>query len=168
MLSQVSFGQSRSKKPHLPVDTSVNLYAFVGEKISLVQYDPNSDNNTPTSTEVDASTGDTIIVRKRSFVMDNAFEAKYRVIHAVYNDLKVDTITFRVYDHYGWPAFGNDSTVLLYLSKSKDESHYFHQKYQFDPLVKGKDGFWRGKNGESLQELFNAKKKTVFKERGIF
>lgn len=168
ILSQISFGQSKSENRHLSVDTSINLYAFVGEKISLVQYDPNSGSNNPISIEIDASTGDTITMRKRSFVMDNAFEARYRVLHAVYNELRVDTITFRAYDHYGRPAFENYSTVLLYLSKSKDGSHYFQQKYQFDPLVKGKDGSWRGKNGESLQDLLNVKKKAVFKERGIF
>ncbi|RYE27428.1 MAG: hypothetical protein EOP48_34470, partial [Sphingobacteriales bacterium] len=133
MLSQISFGQSKSEKRHLSIDTSKNLYAFVGQKISLVQYDPNSDYNNPINIEIDASTGDTITMRKRSFVMDNAFEVRYKVLHAVYNDLRVDTITFRAYDHYGRPAFENYSTVLLYLSKSKDSSHYFHQKYQFDP-----------------------------------
>ncbi|NTS40414.1 hypothetical protein HRG84_05810 [Flavisolibacter sp. BT320] len=167
-LSHMSFGQSKSEKRNLSIDTSVNLYAFVGEKISVVRYDPNSDSNTPTSIEIDEATGDTITMRKRSFVMDNAFEARYKVLHAVYNDLRADTIVFMAFDHYGRPAFENHSTVLLYLSKSKDGSHYFHQKYQFDPLAKSKEGSWKGKNGESLEKLFNAKKKTVFRERGVF
>ncbi len=159
--SHMSFGQSKSEKRNLLIDTSVNLYAFVGEKISVMQYDPNSNSNTPISIEIDETTGDTITMRKRSFVMDNAFEAKYRVLQAVYNELKVDTIVFKAFDHYGRPAFENYSTVLLYVSKSKDGSHYFHQKYQFDPLVKSKDGTWKGRNGQSLDKLFNAKKNSI-------
>ncbi len=79
--SHMSFGQSKSEKRNLLIDTSVNLYAFVGEKISVMQYDPNSNSNTPISIEIDETTGDTITMRKRSFVMDNAFEAKYRFWH---------------------------------------------------------------------------------------
>lgn len=164
--SKVSFGQLKTTK-NLPVDTSVNLFAFVGEKVSLTEYDPNSSYNIPLSITIDTTTGDSI-VQRRSYIMDNAFEGKYKVLKAVFNDLKTDTIIFKAFDHYGRPAFESYSPVLLYLSKSEDGSYYFHQKYQFDPLKKGKDGSWVGINGKSLQELFNIKKETVFKARGLF
>ena len=167
LLSQVSFGQSKTSKKQFPIDTSVNLFAFVGEKVSLDEYDPNADYNKPLSVEIDSTTGDTV-TKRRSYIMDNAFEAKYKVLQPVFNDLKNDTINFKAFDHYGRPAFESHSPVLLYLSKSEDGSYYFHQKYQFDPLFKGKDGLWVGKNSESLKELFILKKKTVFKGRGLF
>ena len=139
----------------------------MGEKISLTEYDPNADYDKPKKIDIDSTTGDTI-VQRRSFILDNAFEAKYKVLQCVFNDLKIDTITFKAFDHYGRPAFENHSPVLLYISKSEDGSYYFHQKYQFDPLLKSKNNSWVGKHGESLQTLFNQKKKTIFKTRGLF
>ena len=167
MIQQVSFGQLKSKKDSLITDSSINLFAFVAQKISLNEFNANVNYERPTSIEVDSTTGDTIM-KRRSYIMDHAFEAKYKVIQPVFNDLKTDTIVFNAYDHYGRPAFELYSTVLLYISKSEDGSYYFHQKYQFDPLYKTKNGSWTGKNGESLQKLFKLKKKEVFKERGIF
>jgi hypothetical protein len=166
LLSQTSFGQSKARKSFL-IDTSVNLFAFVGEKVSLTAYDPNAAYNKPLSITIDTTTGDTIYQRK-SYIMDNAFEGKYSVLQPVFNDLKADTIVFKAFDHYGRPAFEGHSPVLLYLSKSEDGSYYFHQKYQFDVLKRGKDGSWVGENGKSLEELFNIKKETVFKRRGVF
>jgi hypothetical protein len=167
LLSQVSFGQSKTRKSFL-IDTSINLFAFVGEKVSLTEYDPNASYSNPTSILVDTATGDTILQRRSYIIMDNAFEGKYRVLQPVFNDLKTDTIVFKAFDHYGRPAFESYSPVLLYLSKSEDGSYYFHQKYQFDPLKRRKDGSWVGKDGKSLQTLFKIKKKTVFKARGVF
>ena len=167
IISQASFAQLNSGKSSLIIDSTVNLFVFVGQKISVNQFDANANYNQPISSEVDSATGETI-VRKRSYIMDNAFEAKYKVIQSVFNDLRTDTIVFKAYDHYGRPGFENYSTVLLYISKSEDGSHYFHQKYQFDPLYKIKNNYWVGKNGESLQKLFNLRKEAVFKGRGLF
>lgn len=167
LFSQFSFGQSKKRSSQFNIDTSVNLFAFVGEKVSLSEFDPNSDFDKPVKVEIDSATGETLIHR-RSYIMDNAFDAIYKVMLPVFNDLETDTIAFKAYDHYGRPAFENYSPVLLYLSKSEDGSYYFHQKYQYDPLFKGKNGSWVGEKGESLQELFNHRKKTVFKARGLF
>jgi hypothetical protein len=161
VFSVASFGQVSQKKSPLLADSSVNLYAFVGQKISLIEYDPNADYSKPMSIEIDSTSGDTL-VRRRSYVMDKAFDADYKVVQALFNDLKTDTVSFKVFDHYGRPAFEKYSTVLLYISKSKDGTHYFHQKYQFDPLFRGKNGSWVGEHGESLEELFNQRKKTIF------
>ena len=167
LFPQLSFGQSTARVRPFIIDTSVNLFAFVGERVSLTEYDPNADYDKPIRTEIDSTTGDKI-VQRRSYIMDNAFDAKYKVLLSVFNDLHTDTIVFKAFDHYGQPTFESHSPVLLYLSKSDDGSYYFHHKYQFDPLMKGESGYWVGKNGESLQELFNLKKKTVFKPRGLF
>ena len=153
---------------HQPiVDTSVNLYAFVGEKISIVEFDPNAEFRKANPPEIDSLTGDTISIKMR-ILMDNALIAKYRVIHEVFNRLSVDTIEFEVYDHWGRPSFEQYKTVLLYISRSEDGKRYIHQKYQFDRLKKTGANTWIGTNNSSLISLFNKKKDTVFKARGLF
>jgi hypothetical protein len=167
MISQVTFGQEKLSKQPLLADSTVNLYAFVGEKISVVEFDPNKDGDPDAPNKVDTITGDTI--GKRSFfIMDRHFYATYKVVHNVFNELKGDSIRFKAFDRYGRPAFELHPTVLLYISKSGDGKSFFHQKGQFDELVKNANGQWVGKNGESLEQLFNVKRKTVFKERGLF
>jgi hypothetical protein len=148
------------------MDTSINLYAFVGEKVSVTEYDPNAEYNKPLNIEIDSTTGDSI-VKRRSYIMDNAFEAKFKILVPVFNDLKVDTIFFKAFDHYGRPAFEKFSQVLLYVSRSENGNYFFHQKYQYDELKRKKET-WVGKNGESLLDLFEQKKKTVFTARGLF
>ena len=96
-----------------------NLIAFVGEKISIEPFKPK--------------------VR----TMDSAFYAKYRVLQVIFGTLPAKEITFAVYDHYGEPRFSNYKHVLLFISKSDDGSFY-HQKYQYFPVYKTKDGRWFG------------------------
>ncbi|MDX5345900.1 MAG: hypothetical protein LPJ89_07855, partial [Hymenobacteraceae bacterium] len=93
---------------------------------------------------------------------------KYRIIKPVFNDLKVDTIDFIAYDHYGRPGFEKSKNVILYISKSEKGDYYVHQKYQYDPVVQNRKGSWKGEKGKSIEKLFNAKKEGVFKARGIF
>ena len=142
---------------------SINLYAFIGEKISIEEFDPNENSE---QFKIDPKTNDTI--RWKSIIMDVAFNVKYKVLHPVFNDLKVDTINFEAYDHYGRPSFENHEYVILYISKNKDDGIYFHQKYQFDAVIKNRKGRWKGKNGKSIRKLFLQKKKGVFKARKIF
>lgn len=144
-------------------DDSVNLYAFIGEKISVIEFDPNENN---TRIEIDSITGDTLL--RVSYTMDNGFKNKYKVLKNVFNDLKTDTIEFIVYDHYGRPEFENYENVILYVSLNKEKNHYYHQKYQFDPVEKTKNGTWKGLNGKSIEKLFNEKKKGVLTARGLF
>ena len=144
-------------------DDSVNLYAFIGEKISVIEFDPNKNN---TRIKIDSLTGDTI--RRVSYVMDNGFKNKYIVVKNIFNDLKTDTIEFVAYDHYGRPGFENYKNVILYISLNKEKRYYYHQKYQFDPVVKTKNRTWKGLNGESIEKLFNEKKKGVLTSRGLF
>jgi len=144
-------------------DESINLYAFIGEKISVTEFDPNENN---TRIKIDSVSGDTI--RRVSYVMDNGFKNKYRVVKNVFNSLQTDTIEFVAYDHYGRPKFENYENVILYISFNKEKGHYYHQKYLFDPLMKTKKGVLKGLNGESVQKLFIEKKNGVLTTRGIF
>jgi len=138
-------------------DESINLFAFIGEKISVTEFDPNENN---TRIMIDSITGDTI--RSTRYVMDHGFECKYKVLKNVFNELKTDTVEFKAYDHYGRPGFENYENAILYISKSTDSSNFFHQKYQFDPIEKIRKRVWKGLNDETIEQLFNKKKNRVF------
>lgn len=86
----------------------------------------------------------------------------------VFNKLQQDTINFLAFDHYGRPKFENYEYVLLYLSKSEKDNRLYHQKYQYDPVKRNEKGTWTGLKGESIAELFEKKKREVFKARGLF
>ena len=158
------FSCSASKKLNKPFyeeNSETNLFVFVGEKISVDEFDPNR--NTEVKM-VDSITGDTVI--KKTIIMDSGFNCRYKISQRVFNDLGLDTVRFKAYDHYGRPPFEKYGYVLLYISKNKDGS-YYHQKYQFDPLIKKKNNF-SGLKGETIQSLFNRKKSNVLKARGLF
>ena len=142
---------------------SVNLYAFIGEKISVIQFDPNENSE---RMEIDSITGDTLIFK--SWVMDSGFKSKYKVVKNVYNEIQTDTIEFEAYDHYGRPGFENYDNVLLYLSFNKEKNKYYHQKYIFDPIEKDKNGNWKGLKGESIEILFTEQKNGYLSARGVF
>ncbi len=119
----------KNAKTELPkIGTSKNLYAFIGEKISVTEFDPNENN---IKIEIDSITGDTI--RRVRYVMDNGYICKYLVKRNLYNQIENDTIEFKAYDHYGRPGFENYDKLILYLSKDK-EGNYFHRKYQFESI----------------------------------
>lgn len=129
---------------HGGANKNINLYAFVGKKISVIEFDPN-ENQEDVQTgryEIDEETGDTLKIVKKSYVMDRAFKCRYKVVRQMFNYLKTDTVEFIAYDHYGTPGFAERDSVILYLSKSKDGSHYFHQKYQYDNVYINKKGHY--------------------------
>lgn len=143
-------------------DATVNLFAFIGEKISVDEFDPNENN---IQIEIDSIYGDTI--RKVTYVMDNGFKFKYRVLKNVFNELRTDTIEFVAYNHYGRPSFEQYENVILYISLN-EEGKYYQQKYQFDPVEKSKNGTWKGLDGKSIERLFNDRKREVLIDRGLF
>jgi hypothetical protein len=142
---------------------SVNLYAFIGEKLSVIEFDPNENNE---RIEIDSITGDTLIFK--NWVMDSGFKCKYKVLKNVYNELETDTVEFEAYDHYGRPAFENYENAILYLSYSEEDKKYYHQKYIFDPIKKDKNGKWKGLKGESVEKLFTEQKNGYLTARGVF
>jgi hypothetical protein len=142
---------------------SINLYAFVGEKISVIQFDPNEKSQ---RMQIDSIKGDTLIFK--SWIMDNGFKCKYKVVRNVYNKLETDTVEFEAYDHYGRPAFEKHKNALLYLSYDKEKNKYYHQKYIFDPIKEDKKGKWKGLKGESIERLFTEQKNGYLKARGVF
>lgn len=153
----------------------VNLFAFVGKKISVIEFNPNEEQIGEKF--FDSISGDTII--KKSYIMDLGFKCQYKIIKNVFNNPQIDTIDFVAYYHYGKPKFSDYDTVLLYVSKSNIGDYYFHQKYQFDYLEKNSDSLFYGfqydkiekrnkiifknKRIATLEDLFNKKKNEVFK-----
>ncbi len=144
-------------------DDSVNLYAFIGEKISVSQFDLNENN---TEVVIDTVFGE--VFKTTPYIMDYGFKCKYKIVRNVFNELKTDTVDFIAYDHYGIAKFKNYKNVILYVSLNKEDENYYHQKYQYDQVQKDKNGKWKGMNGESIKELFMEKRNGVLKARGIF
>ena len=140
ILFSFSYSQKALKIDYYQENENLNLFAFIGEKISIEEFDPNVIKEK--KIEIDPENGDTII--RKSFIMDRAFKLKYKVIRNLYNDLKVDTIEFVAYDHYGEPSFATLKNVILYISKSEDKSFYYHRKYEFNEIQKTKKNEWIG------------------------
>jgi hypothetical protein len=99
------------------------LFVFVGEKISVTPFDPK--------------------VPEGTIIMDNAFQARYKVIQSVFGAYDNDTIEFEVYDHYGEPPFSKFAFALLYVSRRKDGKLY-HEKYMYSDVYRTVDGRWAG------------------------
>lgn len=161
-------GNSQNKTEFYEKNEKVNLFAFVGEKISIEEFDPNKNNIVK---EYDSVQKDTILRKK--YLMDRAFRVKYKILKSIFNDLKTDVVEFIVYDHYGTPNFEKHKNVILYISKSTEGNYYFHQKYQYDIVFKNKTNNWYGfshskkskkKKVINLETLFNNKRNSVFKE----
>lgn len=140
---------------------NINLYAFVGKKISVTEFDPNENQEDEQTGkyEIDEETGDSLKIVRKNYIMDRAFKCKYQVIRKIFNYLESDTVEFIAYDHYGNPGFAEKDTVALYLSKSKHDGHYFHQKYQYDNVYTNKKGHYysypKFNGNESPQTLEN-------------
>jgi hypothetical protein len=99
------------------------LFVFVGEKISVTAFDAK--------------------VPQGTIIMDNAFNAKYKVIENVFGLYDNDTIEFEVYDHYGDPPFSKFEFALLYVSKGED-GKWYHEKYMYSDVYRTVDGRWAG------------------------
>jgi hypothetical protein len=143
-------------------DKTVNLYAFIGKKIFVQKVE----RDTTLTEKFIGLDGDTVVQKVIPF--DQKFEAKYQVKKNVFNELETDTVSFLVYDHYGRPQFEDYENVLLYISFDQEDENFYHQKYQFDPVKKTKNGNWEGLNGESIEELFIEKKNGLLTARGLF
>ncbi|MDY3339519.1 hypothetical protein PG279_10080 [Riemerella anatipestifer] len=112
-----------------------NLFVFIGQKISVTEFDPNSNSEKIIGTEIDEETGDTLTISRKSYVMDEAYACKYTILKNLFNKISKDTVEFNAYDHYGRPNFENFENVILYLSKNEN-GKFFHQKYIYDPVFK--------------------------------
>lgn len=93
-----------------------DLIVFVGQRLSVTPQTPEPE------------------------VLDEKFEARYRVLKVVFGSYDTSNITFTVYDHYGSPRFAKYDAALMFVSRY--EGKLYHQKYQFFPVYPTKDGRW--------------------------
>ncbi|WP_281321930.1 hypothetical protein [Flavobacterium aestivum] len=161
-------GNSQNKTDFYDKNEKINLFAFIGEKVSIEEFDPNKNNAVKVYDPVEKDS-----ILKIKHVMDRAFRVKYKILKNIFNDLKTDTIEFIVYDHYGTPNFEKYKNVILYISKSSVGNYYYLQKYQYDVVYKDDKDNWFGysqnvkskkKKKISLETIFNNKRNNVFKE----
>jgi len=96
------------------------LYGFIAEKISL--------------------NGDYPYYCDRVNTLDGRYQAKYKVLKNIYGDLKMDTVDFTVYDHYGMPKFSKYKYVMLFVSDHCGK--LIHEKYQYYDVYPTEDGRW--------------------------
>jgi hypothetical protein len=103
-------------------DESQNLVAFVGRKISVEKM-------------------------PGLYGLDLKFKARYQVLQVVYGQYSASDIEFIAFDHYGRAAFAKYDTALLYVVLRRSwllQPHYFHEKYQYQPVYATEDGRWAG------------------------
>jgi hypothetical protein len=118
---------------------NVNLFVFVGEKISVDAFSP--------------------VLPEGSYSMDNAFKAKYKIIKTVYGKFENDTIEFEAYDHYGIPPFSKYTNVLLYVSR--ENGKWYHQKYQYSDVYLTTDGRWAGAYSQDYKHEYNKNNTSI-------
>ena len=99
-----------------------NLVVFVGRKLSVRQFQPT--------------------VAPGTFLMDNAFRARYQVLQVFCGELRSPQIEFEAYDHYGTPTFAEFETVVLFVSR--EDGRFVHQKYLYANVYETTDGSWAG------------------------
>ena len=107
---------------NLSSDSPQEFLAFVGQKVSVEEYEPKLD-----SGEV---------------AFDHAFRATYQVLDVVFGVYPRAEISFRAFDHYGYPEFARYDTVMLYLTRY--DNIWVHEKYQFDRVHFTADRRWAG------------------------
>jgi len=101
-------------------EKSTQLYAFIGEKISVKYVNP--------------------YYCDGSISFDGQFECEYKVIRNIHGKLQTDTVKFTAYDHYGTPHFSKYQYVLLFLGDYC--GRLFHEKYQYFDVYPTTDGRW--------------------------
>lgn len=114
------------------VEDTSKLYVFVGEKISVSKT---------------AYSG-----------FDECYIAKYKVLKNIYGDYSGDTIEFKVYDHYGVPAFSQYKNVMLFVSRHKGQ--LYHEKYQYFDVYKTINGRWASYGDPYKNDAYHRKKLT--------
>lgn len=107
-----------------------DLLVFVGEKESVVEFEPQLPPNV--------------------FLMDGAFKARFRVLQVLHGRYDGERIEFEAYDHYSEPGFSFFPHSLLFLAR--DGERYVQVKYQFYPVFRTAAGEWAGCGPLSARE----------------
>ena len=107
-----------------------DLLVFVGEKESVVEFEPQLPPNV--------------------LLMDGAFKARFRVVQVLHGRYDGERIEFEAYDHSAEPGFSFFPHSLLFLAP--DGERYVQVKYQFYPVFRTVAGEWAGCGPLSARE----------------
>lgn len=129
------------------------LLAFVGRKIAVEQVALPPVVNGP----------DGIL---EGVTLDLAFEARYEVLQVVHGSYSEKQVSFRVFDHYGAPAFSKYDPVLLYLVRPPGEG-WTHLKYLFSPVFDAPPHGWHGCGGELEDAVQRLRARGVSAVQGV-
>jgi hypothetical protein len=110
------------ERESVPVPSD-NLIVFVGRKISVEEFEPETEEG--------------------YMLMDLAFLARYEVVSVLRGEYGGENMEFEAYDHYGFPNFADYETVVLFVSQAEN-GRYYHQKYQYIPVYPTASGTWAG------------------------
>ena len=114
------------------------LYIFIGEKIDVSPASqPNYCNR---------------------ISMDLKSKSKYKILKKFTNNLSSDSIIFVSYDHFSKVKYDEFKNVLLFVGKYCDT--LIHQKYQYQPVYKMKNGKW----ASPIFEEYDLTKRKIDKE----
>lgn len=72
--------------------------------------------------------------------MDSKSQSKYKIIKKFTKNLNAEYINFVSYDHFSKVKYDEFQNVLLFVGKYCDS--LIHQKYQYHPVYKMKNGKW--------------------------
>lgn len=101
-------------------ETNPEQYIFIGEKIDV------SPGSIPNYCNM--------------ISMDSKSKSKYKILKKFTHNLNFDTIDFVSYDHFSKVKYDEFQNVLLFVGKYCDS--LIHQKYQYQPVYKMKNGKW--------------------------
>lgn len=132
LCTSVNAGETTEFDNTLPLAKDLDVIAFVGEKIS---FEEKRLLETISITKADGT-----IVERTLPQFDTRYEAKYKVLAWVSEEMTNEVIDFEVYDHYGRPQLPTISKPLVFLVNYK--GRWVQSKYNNYRLSRTTDGDW--------------------------
>lgn len=101
-------------------EKATEIYVFIGKKIEVNPADQ------PNYCDI--------------FSLDSKSQSKYKIVKKFSKNINFDIIDFVSYDHNSMVKYDEFENVLLFVGKYCNE--LIHQKYQYQPVYKMKNGKW--------------------------
>lgn len=110
------------------------IFIFIGKKIDV---SPVKQPRSCYTIGTDPKTKTKIKLLRR---MDSKSKSKYRILKKISKNINFEIIDFVSYDHASMVKYDEFENVLLFVGKYCNE--LIHQKYQYQPVYKMKNGKW--------------------------
>lgn len=111
------------------------IFIFIGKKIDV---SPVKQSTNCFTIETDPRTQTNFEILETS--MDSKFKSKYKILKKISKNITFKIIDFVSYDHASRVRYDEFENVLLFVGKYCNE--LIHQKYQYEPVYKMKNGKW--------------------------